>query len=269
MVVPTNIDTVPSADMVVMSKIEKKLELIAQLLAKAESTTPEEAEALTEHAERLMIRYGIEQALIDERRAKEGNAHEQIIEKEIIFSGTYALDLHMMGSSVVRSLGSLNAFRRSYKRTRQEGLMIVGFESDVNQALTLVASLELQAMVALRTFWASKRKELQEDGGVVWQYLSETEKRRMRVSFIHGFTAAVSARIKSNRNQAVAESGTGTELVLRSRKERVDEFMEAKNLPESRPRRLKLDYTYYDGVDAGENANTGEKAMTPGRTLGA
>lgn len=32
---------------------EKKLDLIAQLLAKAERTTPEEAQALTEHAERL------------------------------------------------------------------------------------------------------------------------------------------------------------------------------------------------------------------------
>ena len=69
---------------------EAKLDLIAKLLAKAEQTTPEEAEALTEHAERLMVKYGIEQARIDERRARLGQTQEEIVKERMLFTGAYA-----------------------------------------------------------------------------------------------------------------------------------------------------------------------------------
>jgi len=72
---------------------EAKVELIAKLLAKAERTTPEEAEALTEHAERLMVKYGVEQALLDERRARLGQTREEIVQERMLFTGTYARDI--------------------------------------------------------------------------------------------------------------------------------------------------------------------------------
>lgn len=68
--------------------INRKMDLVARLLAKAEQTTPREAEALTEHAERLMVKHGIDQALIDEKRARRGQATEPIVTEAVLLSGT-------------------------------------------------------------------------------------------------------------------------------------------------------------------------------------
>ncbi|MGO1920858.1 MAG: DUF2786 domain-containing protein, partial [Microbacterium sp.] len=86
---------------------ESKMDLIAKLLAKAESTTPEEAEALTEHAERLMVKYGIEQARLDARRAKLGQAREEIVQEQMVFTGSYARDIRELGGNVAFALGSI------------------------------------------------------------------------------------------------------------------------------------------------------------------
>src|SRR5690606_33971635 len=83
---------------------DAKLDLITKLLAKAESTTPEEAEALTEHAERLMLKYGIEQARIDEQRARRGEAQEEIVKERMLFTGAYARDLREIGIRVAAAL---------------------------------------------------------------------------------------------------------------------------------------------------------------------
>src|SRR5690606_28072842 len=130
---------------------EAKLELITKLLAKAESTTPEEAEALTAHAERLMVKYMIDQATIDARRAREGKSHEQIVTAIIVFEGMYRDSLMEMGSKVVWALGSMRPLRS--KMRLQTHLHIVGFESDVRQAETLIRSLHVQCLLALTPWW--------------------------------------------------------------------------------------------------------------------
>lgn len=56
-----------------MADQDKVSERIALLLNKAERTTPEEAEALTAAAEKLMLKYGIEQAHIDAKRRAAGD----------------------------------------------------------------------------------------------------------------------------------------------------------------------------------------------------
>lgn len=90
---------------------EKKIDLIAQMLSKAESTTPEEAEALTAAAERMMIKYAIDQATIDARRALEGKASEQIVKRKIEFFGMYRQDLLSLGHSVATALGQIRTFQ--------------------------------------------------------------------------------------------------------------------------------------------------------------
>ena len=87
---------------------QAKIDLIAKLLAKAESTTPEEAEALTEHAERLMLKYGIEQARIDEQRFRDGGAQDEIVQEQMLFTGAYARDIRELGALIAHALGSLH-----------------------------------------------------------------------------------------------------------------------------------------------------------------
>lgn len=240
-------------------KTDKRLELIAQLLAKAERTTPAEAEALTEHATRLMLKYGIEQARIDERRAKLGQASEAIIEVSLGWEGRYARAMLDLGHAVVLALGTLRPLQSI--RERSTRLYIVGFESDVRQAEVLIRSLELQSTVAMRAWWAGRRAD--------YRFASDGGKAQARIGFLRGFAVGVGQRISANRLQEVGEAGTGTDLVLVSRRSRVDEYVDGLGVPNAAAdRRKALDVAAaVAGARAGREANTGEREVTMGRAL--
>lgn len=237
---------------------DAKLDLITKLLAKAESTTPEEAEALTEHAERLMVKYGIEQAQIDDRRAQTGEAHEQIVEAARSITGVYARDIRDLVAAVAEGLGNVRALQSK----RWDGTLVVhlvGFESDVRQATILSKSLEVQAMIAMRAWWSRERR--------FFTGVSEAGRRRARSGFIRGFGVGAGTRIKSNRRIIVEEASAGTELVLASRLERVDASIGKTQA--ARPRSNADALAFNDGVREGHAANTGERAVTQGRGLSA
>lgn len=252
---------------------EKKIDLIAQLLAKAESTTPEEAEALTEHAERLMVKYAIDQAVIDARRAKEGKARESIVTRIIAFDGTYRDDLMMMGTAIVRALGSMRPLHSkgrqpSTNKMHPNGqpvtrLHIVGFESDVDQAEALIRSLHIQGLIALKAWWTSERDNR--------AHQSSGDQNLARKQFIQGFGQGAGARITENRNRVIGEAGTGTELVLVDRAHAVDEWIAGNmSVRSGRSGSRRWDGSAQSaGNHAGRNANTGERSMTQGRGLPA
>ena len=252
---------------------EKKIDLIAQLLAKAESTTPEEAEALTAAAERLMIKYAIDQAVIDARRAREGKKQEQIITRKVEFSGMYRKDLLSLAWSIVQALGQMRGFRStgwvqtSSKKTpwqESEVLKIVGFESDVEQAVVLINSLHLQAMVALRKWWNESKDT---------EYLFHREAARVRArrTFVVYFGHGAGQRIIESRRSVIEEMSSGTDLVLVDRKSRVDEWVEENmEYGKGRASKRKFDGKASGAGDrAGRNAHTGERSMTQGRGLPA
>ncbi|WIC89617.1 hypothetical protein SEA_GARDENB_59 [Microbacterium phage GardenB] len=242
---------------------EKKIDLIAQLLAKAESTTPEEAEALLEAAAKLMTKYAIDQAVIDERRAKEGKQGEKIVEKMLRFTGAYRGEMLHLCSSVVWSLGTLRGMQATWGRNGKEFYFwLVGFESDVAQAELLINSLHLQAMVAVRNWWKANKEG--------YSYLSNYEQEKKRRSFVHGFGTGAGARIREGRQQAVQEATTGTDLVLVDRKAKVDTYMDAKNTRKGRSRTATgNDGAAGQGYAAGKNANTGDKQVGQGRGIEA
>lgn len=231
-----------------------KLDLITKLLAKAESTTPEEAEALTEHAERLMVKYGIEQARLDARRAETGQAHEEIVQERMVFDGVYARDIRELGAGIALALGVI---RPLYGDVSSGGILyLVGFESDVRQAKILVASLEVQAMIAMRAWWKRERDR--------YQWHSDGEKRRARSGFIRGFGIGAAERIRESRSVMVEESGAGTELVLASRTEKVDDFVDDIPTRHARTRQGANPSAFVHGRLSGRSANTGGRAVDAG-----
>lgn len=251
---------------------EKKIDLIAQLLAKAESTTPEEAEALREHAYRLMQKYAVDQAVIDARRAKEGREREQIVTRDIEFDGTYREDLMMMGFQIATALDlrSLKSKRRvqsdnpMHPRGKPVTLLhVIGFESDVDQAVILIRSLHVQALLAMKAWWTEARNTT---------HLLDTasEQTRARGIFLQSFGTGAGNRIRENRRTVVEEAGTGTELVLLDRKALVDEYVNNMNVRAGRASRRRWDSSASAaGARAGREANTGERSMTMGRGLPA
>lgn len=242
---------------------EKKIDLIAQMLAKAEKTTPEEAEALMEAAAKLMAKYMIDQAVIDERRAKSGKASEKIIEKHLLFTGAYRGELVHLGHMVASGLGNLRTMQSTgWNKGKTFALYLVGFESDVAQAELLINSLQIQAAVAVRAWWKEHKDEY------AWQNSYEQEKARR--SFVHGFGTGAGSRIRENRQQVVQEESKGTEIVLASRKVRVDEYMDQKKIGKARSRTATgRDWAASDGRVAGRNANTGDKQVSQGRGIEA
>lgn len=230
---------------------EAKLDLITKLLAKAESTTPEEAEALTEHAERLMVKYGIEQARLDERRARAGESREEIIQDHMLFTGSYARDIRELGAGIALALSTV---RPMYADARGGAVLyLVGFASDVRQAKILLASLEVQAMVAMRTWWKHKRE--------LYRWHSESERRRARSGFVRGFGIGASERIKESRQAIIEEAGSGTELVLASRRDEVDAFVDAIPSKRARSRQGADASAFVQGRISGRTANTGGHAI--------
>lgn len=243
---------------------EKIAERIALLLNKAERTTPEEAEALTAAASKLMAKYMIDQATIDARRSKEGKNSEKIIEKILKFRGAYRGEMLHMGHSVGRALGTIRTLQATWGQGGKEFyLYLIGFESDVAQAELLINSLQLQAAVAVRAWW----KENKED----YSWMNSYEQEKGRRSFVHGFGTGAGQRIAANRREAVQEASTGTELVLVDRKTKVDTYIDQTHkLSKGRARTATGgDSAAYSGRQAGLNANTGERGVTQGRGISA
>lgn len=232
---------------------------IEKLLRKAEGTTSDhEAEAFTEMAERLMVKYGIDQAMIAARRAAAGGKlEEKVIEERIFFGGVYAAGLVMMAHYVCTSLGNLRTLKsRGFKESKKgEYLYVIGFESDVKQAVVLIHSLELQAFSATNR-WVSAQD---------FTYHTASDKYNERRSFIVAFGRGAGDRIVRTRTEAVKEaeaSSPGTELALVNRSQLVQDAYREMYPNTSKGRGFKTTHNGSTaGRAAGQNANTGGTAV--------
>lgn len=228
----------------------KKITLVQQLLAKAESTTPEEAEALTEAAERLMIKHGIDQAMIDARRASQSEP-EKVVKDQVTFTGVHRIGLLTMGHVVVSAFGTMRTVRT--RRGTTESLVIVGFESDVAQAKMLVESLHLQAFSAMSTWWRTFEEKV---------YLTDQQKTMAKRQFLVSFGSGAASRIQKATVEAVAET-TGSALALRDRKAQVDEEIAEMYPKMSKARAMRGScYGRSEGYAAGRSANTGGRSVS-------
>lgn len=129
----------------------------------------------------------------------------------------------------------------------------------MRQVTLLTASLQVQSMVAMRTWWKTER--------ALYAWSSEGEKRRARSGFVRGFGVGAAARIRESRRSIVEAAGTGTDLVLAGRRDRVDAAADAIAGGKARRRRGADALSFSDGHRSGRQANTGGGAITPGRGL--
>lgn len=227
---------------------------IAALLAKAESASPEEAEAFTDQAMRLMAKFNIDQSLLDMRRAAAGGKPESIIKYTFRFTGTYHRALLYTFEGVAKALGLQASFSRY---SNESTLHIYGFESDVAQAKLLIASLQLQLVVALDSWWKTYEYK---------SWLSPMEKFKARRTFMFGFGEGVESRIYASRKSAIAEAESttpGAGLMLRDRASQLEQYYKSLSV---RTVKVKQEVTdadaYLNGYESGERADTGEKRLS-------
>lgn len=160
---------------------EQMIELIGKLLNKAERAgTDEEAEAFFAKATQLMEKYALDEALIQARRTGATKA-EEVVEKHIKFTGSYSAAQSRLGHAVGQAV-RCRTIQSQYKSTVT--VYLIGYESDVARAETLISSLMIQAQRGLNRF-APK----------IPPYLSAFEKFRERRDFWSHFAAKVGDRM--------------------------------------------------------------------------
>lgn len=234
---------------------------IAALISKAESTTPEEAAALMQRAEEMMVKYGIEQAIIDERR-RLGGVTEDIVKEHLDFTGTYAHSYVMMGHYSIIALGTVKTMLakvtviKDGQYKKGERLYIVGYESDVRQAKLLVASIQLQCASAMSLWWdymPSYEKE----------WIKGSMRTNEKKGFIEAFGIGVYHRMKAARDRQLRVTGNGAELVMAGREKRVQDFVDKQTTRRTEPKKPKgFGLGRIAGNEAGGKANTGEVELS-------
>lgn len=222
-------------------------ERIALLLRKAESTTPEEAEALTEHAERLMLRHGIDMVQV---QLAQGRRTEDIVKRSIFAQGVYGRAMVNLVCNVARAMGGVETiyYRSDGNRYRID---LFGYKTDTMMAETLVTSLMLQASAALKHWWRHER-----------DYYYPKDRTKARRDFIVGFGQGAANRIKETRRRVVAEAestAAGTAVALLDRNAKVKAHVEAIGFRKARS--LTVGSSYANGFAAGVLANVGGKEL--------
>ncbi|MEV2277847.1 DUF2786 domain-containing protein [Nocardiopsis sp. NPDC049922] len=233
-------------------------EKIAKLLAKAEGTdSPAEAEAFTRAAERLMIKWGIEEAVV--RAAMTGEQPEEITTARILYTDTYSDAFVAFTSSIVDGLGELRTFYVSgHAHPDHRVVYVVGHRSDVQRAEMLISSLRLQAVSAMKTWWRTGRYSTHLKG---WRAFKA--RRQFIISFGHG----VGERLAGVRTETIAETGgASTELVLVDRATRVNAWVDEHIGELQKTRGLQSSLLgFAAGREAGRRADIGNN-VTDGDT---
>ena len=230
------------------------LDRVRKLLAKAEAEgcTPPEAEALTAKAAELMARYGIDRARLAATRPETDQPGNRIID---IGNPWAQVRAHLLA-------GLAGALRCQVILLRPDGpgarVHVFGYTSDLERTDILYTSLLLQMAHGLTaaTPPAAARSV-----------------RAWRRSWLLGFAAAVTARVRAAEERAAARAeaevhqGPSTALMLADRSVVIRRQME-QAYPVTRQARIT--YTgngYRDGYSKGQQADIGSTRIARKQAL--
>lgn len=230
------------------SSNQKKLATVRALLNKAfdPAATEEEKTSFQEKAHELIARYGIDAA-----KLAGPSQEDELTVQEFWIEGEYALDRRVLFYRIGHVFRCKNLLGKKQEGNRYR-LTLYGYRSDIERVEFLYSILQLQALTEMR------KAEMP-------YYLSN--KVSFNKSWLSGFTAEVTSRLREAERRAVAEetaSGTpGMAMVLVSRKDRVEAYM--KSQLDFKPRTIKAPTRgldgYFEGRAAGERASLNETQL--------
>lgn len=230
----------------------KKMAQIKQMLRKAESTTPEEAEMIQARVEKMMLRMGIEEADLAAHQDEEPQKH---VKRTIIIERPYADGFVRAASSAINGLGTVFMLQCKYS-DKYIKLDIYGRESQVERAEMLGNSIIAQADSTMWAWWKANRE----------MYSWETASRKWlaRRQFIISFGHGAWLRLQEEQRVVKEETGGSSALVLRDAQSAAEDFAK-ETLGDStfrKGRSLSGDSSAaYAGRQAGRQANVGTTAL--------
>ena len=249
-------------------------EKIAALLRKAERTDNEhERESFMAKAEELLVREGIDRALLDIG----GEVKREEITTRVISFGTARgqsrRDLLVLAHQVVLGLEDIEdivtpdhdawradaAKRGKYSKSVPDNLTIVGYASDLEAAEWLISSITIQAVRACESWWRIQLRE------VHMAAPPASVRSKAKESFMAGFGAKVYHRLQETRRRVVDEVATpGNALALIDRSRQVESeynrLFPHRQTTNSR-RRMSWD-AHGAGSRAGANADLGQSRLS-------
>lgn len=248
--------------------VDKIRERIGLLLKKAESTTPEEAEALTDQAARLAARHGVDAAAVLAEAKREGRSvlDEPIIVRRIAFTGAYR-DAHLLIVHCVAQAMGLQTVRTAYGSAKVHMLAVVGHESDVDAVEDIGRSLIQQGESSYKAWQRSGDWNAE----AIKLFGSSWEKHKAKRAYLVNFGDGAGGRIKANRLTVEAEvAGTGTAVALVDRSLAVQHAAQD-HFPKTH-RGRRIDVSGAAGVRGradGKNADTGDTRIGGQRGIGS
>lgn len=258
-------------------ELDEKLpqaEKIAKLLHLAENTENQfEADSFNERAQALMVKYAITERLVALAQGKE--VPDKVIETTITYNGIFHMGLFNIGRAIAVNNNARHMIITHPGKT-QSDLVVIGFESDVSNIKVLNASVQVQASMAMQRWY----REQDITGRTAMQ------KSKMRREFLFGFAIGLNDKLRqanaAGQEQAVAAetertgdadaAKVSTDLVIRTKKEQVDDWMDARYGQSLRSVRRNYTSGGYAaraaGTAAGRNANIGQPGIGGKRELG-
>lgn len=251
-----------------MQELELKYaEKITKLLTQAENpaATEAEAQAFMQKAAELMKAYAIDEQMIAEVR---GLSIDELVQDQFEYTGIYRNGHQQLGAATAKYFDlRIVLGHDTYSKPIRKPLYLTGFRSDVERARLLDTSLQLQCVTAHNQWWKANKH--------LYEWMDKGRQFRTRRDFVFGFADGVASKLNAARRAAVAEAkkneaersgstaetaSAGVELVLVSRKEKVEEFYDS--VWGGRTRNVTHRYGQGAaggrgaGYAAGQNANT-------------
>lgn len=197
---------------------EKIRERVRKLLAQAEDQAgSEEGETFSAKAEELMIRHGIEQAVLDEA---EGKNKGELGATRIFIPKPYAKEKSALAGAIAEhnQCQAVAHWKRTQtgRRTAGNGLTVsvYGFDRDRDTVDFLFTSLSLQAVKGMH----AAIEPFDEDPAT------------FRASWLLGFTDGVRQRMTEMRLRAqhdVTAESSGADLVLADKSAQVEQYVDS------------------------------------------
>lgn len=221
---------------------------IAALMQLAEKAgTREEAQLAFAQAQKLRIKFAIEQAEIDLAKVAKGGIPEPIVSRQINVGTDRSIQRILEVVAYYNNCATLYLSSAYYDRAdkirhRADVIEIYGTESDIDFVEGLFASL---LMVCQRQLTIAREAAPRYFRGKSAGY-----------QFRIGFSDGITYKFYTAKKQAETESGTGTELVLQSVMARAQE--ERNKAVTCKPRKeieVSHGVAWRSGVKAGTNAD--------------
>lgn len=233
---------------------KSKIEL---LLVKAAGTdNEEERDAYTAKAQRLMLKWGIEEADLEARGEVKP---EQVVQERRSYSGALAETMPQFANNLAHGMGGLKVLKNTYGK--HHIVYVIGHQSDVDNFWLMMNSLEQQARVGCKAWWKKAPES---------EWIKGWDRYKAHRDFVTAFGAVCGRRLRTLRTEVQQDATPGAALVLVSKDERVEEKYQELHPKVRTSRGLSGGISGWSaGADAGSRAHLGGKGISGAGSAGA